>query len=223
MRVQFDSVVFAYDFDRLTDGGLLYDHGPLGLHATPGAGAAAPTRQLDGSYSFDGGDYFELSGASQARFYANAPTGACTWLSLGYATQGAIWSCFDGANMGLIYLHVGNKIRLYQCQGGPTPYVATASSSMMDGRYRVVAAAIEAAPRCLIEQASDAAVWVGAFGATSYNTAMVPTIGAYPGGGSSMTGRQKYLCLLRGAVSSSDMAELSALLSNGVKPFCVRT
>jgi len=222
MRVQFDSVVFAYDFDRLTTSGQLYDHGPLALHATPGAAGAAPTRQLDGSYSFDGGDYFELSGASQTRFYANAPTGSCTWLSLGYALSGAVWACFDGVNKGLIYLHVGNKIRFYQCQGGPVPYVATASSSMMDGCYRVVAATIETTPRCMIEQAPDAAVWAGAFGATSYNTAMVPTIGTYPGGGTGMTGRQKYLCLIKGAIHSSDMSELSQMLLDGQKPFCVR-
>lgn len=229
MRVGLDSVVFAYDFDRLTSGGLLYDHGPHGLHATPGAGAAAPTRQLDGSYYFDGGDYFALSGASQARFYANAPTAEHTWVaSFNNPTVGtcAMFSC-DNANAGgtwkglMCVANGGINQLIYHLQGvAALPGFLAQYTSQGTNIHNTVVSS-EATPRGIDNcKAMGIGAWVApGFGTVVYDTAQVPRIGM---GAYQYTGYIRYLALLRGAVSSADMAELSAMLCNGFKPFCVR-
>lgn len=239
MRVQHDSVVFAYDFDRLTPGGPLYDAGPLGLHATPGAGAAAPTRQLDGTYSTDGGDYWTLP----LRFYDVAPTGAHTWLfSFGSTAVAAavprIFSCWNstagGVDKGIMLCldstSADQRVRAYQCQGAAAqPYIVSAAAAPYIRGYQSVAVVtVEATPRGLHNGALASYSWVaGAIGTASYDTAIVPRIGMDPAATNALTGRGGFVALLDGAVSSSDMAELSAMMMNATsgtapKPFCVR-
>lgn len=230
MRVGLDSVVFAYDFDRLTTDGLLYDAGPLGLHATPGAGAAAPTRQLDGSYYFDGGDTFNLSGASQTRFYANAPTGALTWLlsctpTTGAGNVGVVCIRTVGAPHGgiaLDYFGATSAYHLYQNKGGGAGEYINASVYAQSGRKHVTVCTVETTPRGISDGAIQTCAWgAGAFGTTVYDPAFVPCIGLNAAVGF-FSGRISYLCLLRGSVLSSDLAQLSALMMDGKKPWCYR-
>jgi hypothetical protein len=54
-----------------------------------------------------------------------------------------------------------------------------------------------------------------------YDTAVTPMIGGTVAGGRYL-GRLRYLALVKNAISSPDMAQLSALLINGFKPFCQR-
>lgn len=231
MQVQRDSVVLAYDFDRLTPDGLLYDYSKYGLHATPGAGAAAPTRQLDGSYSFDGGDNFALSGASQARFYANAPTGELTILvvaTMSAAAQCAWFSCMglSAPNyFGIQLSHVSPTAYMKQLRGSAAIiYEATTAPQLLVQPLRnVFCMTMEATPRCMVRGTVQSCAWAGGVMATTvYDAAVVPKIGNADVGAAGLVGAMSYLCLLRGAVSSSDMAELSALMQNGVKPFCWR-
>lgn len=231
MTVAYNDLIFAYSFDQLTSGGLLFDSGPLKLHATPGAGGAAPTRQLDGSYAMDGGDYWNLSGAVQARFYANAPTGAWTMLVKAQPTAAgtlALFDCYDagggGTNQGITFAVNGyTQWRAYNFIGGGTsPRVDATHVAMTASRLISMAVTVETTPRTIVENAVGTAVWgAGAFAAPSYDTTIVPRIGS-AGFFALFTGRVYYMALIRGAVLNADLGVLCAALVNGQKPFCVR-
>ena len=227
MALDYRNVVFAYGMeDIFSVAGVRYllDHGPHGLHAAFPGGAADPVPQLDGSLLFDGGDYLSISGAAQARFYQVAPTGAHTWLFVcaGSGTS-TVFSCWTAAIRGLLVLQLGNRMRFYQGQNGVTAYASTSASSTPDTKRVMFAACIEAAPRGVINEQADAVTWgVGAFGTTTYDSAIAPRIGMYPDGSWPFIGRLSYLCLMKGSVSSPDLAYASRLLAEGVKPFCWR-
>lgn len=230
MTVKYSDIVFAYDFDRLTADGRLFDYGPHGLHATPGAGAAAPTRQLDGSYYFDGGDYFYLAAAPMARFYSVAPTGAHTWLFATKmlsvtATAHRIFSCETAvAGLAIIVVATASPTVSWRISGtgaGLRQYNTSAASVPLESCQ--FAGTYESTPRTLVSQAVVGGAWAaGAYGTTVYDAATVPRIGTQPTGGGAVVGRIYYLALLSGAVSSPDLAALSNLMRDGGKPFCWR-
>lgn len=227
-------VVFAYDFDRQTSGGLLYDHGPLALHATAGAGAAAPTRQLGGSYTLDGGDYWTLP----LRFYDAAPTGAHSWLVVGGSTATAaavarVFSCWNstaggvdkGTLLGLDTTATNQRVRAYQCQGAAAqPYTVSAAAAPYLMRAASCAAlTVETTPRGFHDTAVASYSWgAGAIGTASYDNTLVPRIGMDPAGTNALTGQLRYLALLDGAVSTPDLLTLSQMMRDGGKPFCCR-
>ena len=238
MRVGHSDLIFCYSFDRLTPDGLLYDHGPLALHATPGAAGAAPVRQLDGSYLFSGAQYFALSGASQARFYANAPTGAHTWLWVASCTYaGGANIIFNAADInagnwyGIAALTVETAPLRQMAMTGyataVTNYVHSVRAFTIANKVSVSCVTVEASPRGMQDGTATTGSWGGGGnGTVVYRTAVEPRIG-----GSALWtplgGRLYYLALLRGAVSSADMAELSAMMMNATSgtspwPFCTR-
>jgi len=236
MTVSFQDVVFAFDFSRIeTVGGVryLWDYGPNQFSFAFPGGAADPTPQLDGSLYFNAApQYLSLPAGQLARFYAVIPTTELTLL-LSYradAGAGALWSNWNSAGGGLnkgisVLAQVSAAVapRFYQFQGGaPQPYLLGSIAHGL-GRKNVLLYTMEAAPRGLTNNATNGAAWaVGAFGATVHDTAIVPRIGCYPAGVSGYTGAIYYLALLRGAASSQDLSSLSALLGQGVKPFCWR-
>lgn len=224
------NVVFAYDLDTLTLGGLLRDFGPNGLHATPGAGAAAPTKQPDGSYSFDGGDYFSLSGDAQARFYANAPTGAHTWLfsvsEVNFGSGGRyLFSTYNFA-AGMYYgssINTTNPtiFRNFLGDGGavlnqlwwrPVPKGLDRTS---------IIATVETTPRAYCNTVPETTTtWAaGSFNAVVYDPTVVPTIGNGPLG---WIGRIRYLALLRVVPTNPEMLALNQSMRDGGKPWCWR-
>ncbi len=232
MIVSHNDIIFCYDFDRLTPDGLLYDYGKFGLHATAGAAGAAPTRQLDGSYYFDGGDYFALSGASQTRFYANAPTGVVTWLSVSvslYLGRSVLFSTLvnDGVWYGLehtIWTQPGTfqGSLNYHCDAGLTQQ---SYSSVQYTSYRNLVLAMicggSGTKYGLVNGTTfDTVAAVGT--GVSYGSSPAPAIGRRPDASASSTMRLYYLCLINKAISSSDMAELSSMMMDGQKPFCMR-
>lgn len=229
MTVPFSDVVFAYDFDRLTADGRLFDHGPHGLHATAGAAGAAPTRQLDGSYRFDGGDYFTLP----LDFYRWAPTGERTILSVsslqtavagGYDLFGA--AAFIGGNFyGFSHLRtVAGASLVYNFIGnGTLPYCGVAAGGAILKTYdtQVTCAVVTTTPRWMTQQTGLTATWgVGAYAPCVYSAVTQPTIGIGLNG--YWIGRIYYLALIRGALSSPDLSQLCSLISDGSKPWCDR-
>jgi len=235
MSVPLSDVVFAFDMNRLfTEGGntFLYDYGPSGFHFQFGAGAAAPTPQLDGSLSFDGGDYLSLPAARLAEFYARMPTREYTFLLSGrHADTAANAVAFSCSNAGALGVWLGLAFqatpdgRLNQLigQGGAAlPNATLASPSLIPNRSRVIVATNETTPRALVDQQTATVAWaVGAFGTASYGAAVVPQIGT-SGFGQSWIGPMRYAAIIRGAISSPDLSQLSRMLSEGLKPFCVR-
>jgi hypothetical protein len=235
MTVPYSDVIFAFDFSRIESvGGVryLWDYSPNGFHFAFPGGAADPTPQLDGSLSFDGLDYLALPAMQLARFYAQAPTGASTvllWHTPAVAT-GCVWSCWNsgggGINDGVVLLAQTATTaapRFYQGQGGAgLPYIAGTLAHGMSWK-RVVSYTMETTPRGLTDGTTNGAAWaLDAFGAAVYDPVMVPRIGTHPSGAGGYQGRQYFLCWIRGAISSPDMAQLSAMIANGVKPWCVR-
>jgi hypothetical protein len=230
MTVDYNSVVWAYGMeDIFVSGGNRYlrDSGPNGFSMRFLGGAADPTPTLTGELSFDGGDYLYYDG-DLTRYYNKMPTGALTFLCVTNQTTAAtrvIFACeLSGANnFGLRFAAATAAIyECYQMQGAAAaPAVQPTGYSIT--RPHLTALTIETTPRLLLNQQIGTAAWAGgAFGTCVYNTAVVPRIGSAPGGGAFWLGTMKYLALIRGAVSSPDLSQLSALLANGVKPFCVR-
>ncbi len=234
MTVQFDQVVFAFDFSRIETvlgTRYLWDYGPAALHAAFPGGASDPVPQLDGSLLFvsaGGPDYLGLP----LRYYTYAPTQECTWLAVYRASiadsTDVLFSSFNAA-LGLNYgtALAGRptvpEMRIYANQGGAgTPYERITSLPGPSDK-KIVIVTVEAAPRAMKnEQLLTAPTWIGgAFGATVYDAAKVPRIGSEPllwSGDLYIW----YLAQIRGAVSSADMAMLSSQLATGIKPFCWR-
>jgi hypothetical protein len=242
MSVPLSDVVFAFGMeDIFSVGGVRYlrDSGPNGFHFAFPGGAADPTPQLDGSLSFDGGDYLSLPAGRLAEFYAKMPqpAQAYTWMCVGGSTVLAadtarIFECYNlgggGVKKGLILGYntttAAQRIYSYHFLGDAawnSANTAVGSPSVF-GQRSVLAMTIETTPRCLINQSTNVPAWAGSFGNVAYDTAITPRIGGDPVGGSFLTGRLSYLALIRGAISSPDMAQLSAMLGNGFKPFCQR-
>lgn len=236
MQAQFDQVVFAFDFSRVETvlgARYLVDYGPNQFSFQFPGGAADPAVGLDGSLYFSGlPQYLSLPAGRLASFYATLPTQAMTIL-VAYrpvTLGGTIFSCWNsaggGINQGLTLLNqIGATVapRLYQFQGAAgQPYMMASTAHGASGK-RVVAYAMEAAPRGLTDNMTNAPTWVvGAFGVTSYDVTMVPRIGCYPSLASGYAGYLWYLALVRGALSSSDLSELSAMMATGGRPFCWR-
>ena len=223
--INIQNIVFAYSGATFVYGGNTYvrDFGPNGFHMRFGAAGAAPVPQLDGSLLFSGAQYAYFDG-DLTRYYAKMPTGENTLLLASKASAGAAYACWDGANSGLLSLQTGQRIRWYTCSGAAMPYIATPTSPPVRNNTDIVLClTIETTPRGLHNGAAIVPTWiVGGYGTTVYNTATIPRIGMYPNGAGQFNGTLSYLCLLRGAVLSSDMAELSAMMMNGRKPFCWR-
>jgi len=221
--LDYASVVFAYDGTVIASGGNRYlkDFGPHSLDALFPGGAADPVPQLDGSILFSGAQYASLAGAVQTRFYQVAPTAQFTWLLRLTASNGAVFASWDSTNKGMIVLQTtAGELRLYEGQGGACPYVL--SALFPHGRHRAMVTTTEASPRSLLDQSVDNVTWVGAYAAPSHDPTIIPRIGIYPNGTTALTGNLHYLCLMKGSVSSPDLAYASRLLAEGVKPFCWR-
>jgi hypothetical protein len=217
--------------DIFVSGGNRYvrDSGPNGFSMRFPGGAADPTPTLTGELSFDGGDYLYYDG-DLTRFYAKMPPNECTFLvstSLNSVTGGTqrVFSC-ETATRGIAFALVttapvdrswivsgtGAGLRVYQTNAATTPL----------GRALQIAT-YETTPRVLVNQAVIGGAWAaGAYGTTVYDAATVPRIGSQPAAAGFVVGRIGYACCIRGAISSPDMAQLSALIANGVKPWCVR-
>jgi len=243
MSVSPQDVVFAYDFSRIeTVGGVryLWDYGPNGFHFAFPGGAADPTPQLDGSLSFDGGDSLALPAASLARFYTQMPTGQWTaFVSTALITSAVggsprLFSCWNstggGVNKGFtiqINRPTETIIRGMFIIGhgaAGTDYIvgSVTPPTSMPG-HCVACWTNETTPRGLHEQAANAFSWgAGAYGTTVYDAAIVPRIGMDPAGTNPLTGRGGMLALIRGALSSADLAFYSRLIAEGTKPWCVR-
>lgn len=234
MTVSRDDLCMVFDFDRLTPDGRLYEYAH-GLHATPGAAAAAPTRQLTGEYTTDGGDYWTLP----LDFYTYAPTGPHTWMFRFGSTAVAaaiprIFSCWNstagGVDKGIMLCldstAAAQRVRAYQCQGAAAqPYVVSAAAEPYVHGYRsVVAVTVGATPRGMHNQRIASYSWgAGAIGTASYDTAIVPRIGMDPAATNALTGRGAFLALVKGAMSNADLAAYSRLIAECVsRPFCVR-
>lgn len=217
----------CWDFDHLTPTGLLRDFGPHELHATSAVGFSQPTRQLDGSYYFDGADYFYLTGVVQARYYALAPTGPQTWIAwfeqLGAAAP--FWSTFNivgGLNYGqMIYCvasAAANGFRFYHLQGGaPQPWLWMTPNMPQNGVYAVT---VETTPRGQQNGADAAPTWIiGAYGACVYDATVAPWIGGSPLIGN-FVGRFRYLSQLNRVLTNDELLWYSGELLDGRKPFC---
>jgi hypothetical protein len=234
MSVALSDLIVCWDFDRLTSDGKLYEYAH-GLHATPGAAGAAPTRTLTGEYTTDGGDYWTVP----LDFYLYAPAGAHTWIFRFGSTAIAaaiprIFSCWNstagGVDKGIMLCldstAAAQRVRAYQCQGAAAqPYVVSAAAEpYVHGYQSVVAVTVEAAPRGLHNQTIASYSWgAGALGTASYDTAIVPRIGMDPAATNVLTGRGGFLALVKGSLSSPDLAQLCRILVEGsAKPFCQR-
>ena len=239
MPLDYQRVVLALDFDRLTPGGLLYDYSRYALHLTPGAGAAAPTRNVNGGFDFDGGDRFEMDAVTMARFYAVAPLGAFTvaWVCNFTTTAGAadrIFSCWNstagGVDRGIVAAVLtsaaAGRARAYQMQGAAAqPYVASAAAEpyLRVGGRSCCILTVEAAPLGMINDQRAAAAWaVGAFGAAVYDAAIVPRIGMDPAGTNPFTGRARYFLLYDGALTEDDQRQLMTHMVENRQAFCWR-
>lgn len=227
MAVDYQDVVMAFDFDRLTSDGKLYDYGPYGLHATPGAGAAAPTRNLDGSYAFATvPQYFTLP----MSWFTVAPTGSHTWL-FGFRAvastndmQFLSWEANGGNNYGILAFHsTTNTLRLYTLGGVPgTPEITVPCPISKRARHNAIVT-VEASPRAVVDGARQTATWtIGAWTPPVYFGAAAPVLGY--GGGWTGTSNQSmyYTALIRGSLASSDLSLYSRLISEGIKPWCYR-
>lgn len=231
MTVSYSDVVFAFDMNRIeTILGVryLFDYGPNQFSFAFPGGAADPTPTLTGELSFDGGDYLSYTG-DLARFYTAMPAGSCT---LFYATTmtttgvRTLFSCesIGANNRGMRFGSATAAIyEFYQFQNtAALPAIQPTGHAL--SRSHVCAITMEATPRFLRDQSVGTAAWAGgAFGTCVYNAATIPRIGSTPGGGQFWLGPIRYLCLVRGAVASPDLMQLSRLIVEGsTKPFCVR-
>ena len=234
MRVQFDSVVFAYSMeDIFVSGGNRYlrDYGPNGFHMRFPGGASDPTPTLFGSLSFDGNDYLYYDG-DLARYYAKIPTAQYTWLAVlrPTALAASIWGCYgvSGPNRYGIALGTSAGAPPMRLQAihliGTGAIPQTVSTRDNTNRGIVYAMTVETTLRGVLDGAVEAEAWiVGAYAPAVYLTTAAVELGrGAVGVWNPFSGTLSYLCLLRGAVSSADMAELSAMMCNGFKPFCVR-
>jgi len=236
MTVQFDQVVFAYGMDEIySSGGIrfLRDRGPYQFDMQFPGGAADPVLQLDASLYFNGApQYVELPAGRRAEFYAQIPTGTMTLLlcHAPTAATGVIWSTWNntagGVNQGVFALAQTSSAvapRLYQPQGGAgLPYISGTVAHTLSRKY-VVSYTMEVTPRGLTDGTTNGAAWIGgAFGAAVYAPALSPRIGSHPSGAGGYQGRQYFSCLIRGALSSADLAFYSRLIAEGGRPFCWR-
>lgn len=116
---------------------------------------------------------------------------------------------------------LGNT-QVYNMIGNATLPQLRGTLSASVGRRRVAALTVETTPRHVVDQAlAVAPTWVvGAFGTPAYS-AIAPRIGGAAVVGM-FTGTMRYLCCIRGAVSSADLSQLSALVANGKKPWVTR-
>lgn len=246
MLASYDDLIFAFDFSRIeTVAGIRYlvDYSKNGFHFAFPGGAADPTPQLDGSLLFDGGDYLSLPAAQLARFYAQMPTAQWTALACaGYITNAVgnsprLFSCWNstagGTNRGITIQF--NVPIASVCRGMSIVGHGLAALDYIIGAlgapYMPLGRGVgcwtnETTPRGMQQQSNNVYTWgAGAYAAAVYDAAIVPRIGMDPAATNPInTGRLYYLALLRGALSSPDLAELSRLMSEGVqKPFCIRT
>lgn len=238
MRVQSDSVVFAYSGATFVSGGNTYitDFGPNGFHMRFGAGAAAPVPQLDGSLLFSGAQYAYFDG-DLTRYYAKMPTAQYTWLAVlrPTALAASIWGCYGESGPNRYGIALGTSagappMRLQALQligAGAIPQ--TVSTRDNTNRGIVYAMTVETTLRGVLDGAVEAEAWiVGAYAPAVYLTTAAVELGrGAVGVWNPFSGTLSYLCLLRGAVSSADMAELSAMMMNATSgtspwPFCVR-
>ncbi len=216
--------------DRLTSDGRLFDYGPYELHATPGAGGTAPTRELDGSYSFSAGA--NKTFVLPMRFFSVAPIAEYTWLlsfaashpTAGNNAQLQSWETNVGNSYGIFaYQDTSSNLQLVNMRGIVTQPMISVSLRLPRITRHCVAATVETTPRAVGNGAALTATWtVGAWGNPVYFGAAAPQLGF----GTTWTGssiqRMYYTAIIRGAISSPDMAALSEKLMMGQKPFCVR-
>ena len=244
MQVQRDSVVFAYSGGSyFTSGGNTYlrDHGPHGFHMRFAAGGAAPTPQLDGSLYFDGGDYCYFDG-DLTRFYAQMPTTALSWLYVASQVAPAVntvaFSCMNVAGnrgIGFRYYNVSasgliqmsmdsfNAAGVFGTAFNATALRGVGSTNAIAYSYTKNVKAI-----MLWDHKNVGATLGDNSSPIAYDASAAPHVCGRPAGGANPRIRLYYLALLRGAVNSADLAELSSMLMGAVSgtnpwPFCGRT
>jgi len=227
--LDYQRVVLALDFDRLTPGGLLYDYSRYALHLTPGAGAAAPTRNVNGGFDFDGGDRFEMDAVTMARFYAAAPTGTYTVagvVNLAASAAATARVVFDASVVAprrgiALRWNIAGVIDAYQNNEFGFSAVQIASGGATGRRWAFVMT-VQTAPTAMLNEQRINAIWaVGAFGTCIYDPAVVPQIGA-GASGSHWIGNMRYFLLYDGALTEPDQAVLMRHLVEGRAPFCYR-
>lgn len=229
MALEYERSILALDFDRLTPGGLLYDHSPHALHMTFGAGAAAPTRNINGGYDFDGGDEFYMDATAMARFYAVAPTRQYTFagvINLGATAAGVTRAVFDASVVAprrgiALRWNVAGVLDAYQNNEFGFSAVQIVPGGATGRRWAFVIT-VQTTPTAMLEDQRIAAAWVvGAFGTCVYDAAAVPRIGA-GASGSPFIGNMRYFLLYDGALTEDDQRELMTHMVEGRAPFCVR-
>lgn len=202
--------VFYHDFEALTANNLWRDKSRNGLHATP-INYVAPSYGL--ARSAKGKGYAALNGTNQSavlstRFYDVAPTTQATFVLAAYhrapAISDNIFNCRDVVALRGLQFRMATTERLQlvgQDLGGVFVQLQESTDAPYTGRLRVsiVSASF---PLNTIQVWNDgggkaAAVVVGAIAALGYNTAHVPTIGAYTGGSLYFDGNLYFLALFR--------------------------
>lgn len=231
-------VVFAYDCNRIESvAGVryLWDYSPNGFHFQFPGGAADPTPQLDGSLSFDGGDYLALPAGSLARFYAKMPTAEHTWLAVftssdttGIARR--LFSCDNAAAGGtwkgieLAHSVLFSRAFVFAYHDLATQDTErSANDTLHASGKNALAATVETTPRGMHNQGNVAYTWVvGAHGTSVYDATVVPHIGVDTPLARQWIGRMSYLALVNGVVSTSDLLDLNRMTLDGGKPWCNR-
>jgi hypothetical protein len=237
MTVSRDDLIFCFDMNRIeTVSGVryLWDYSNNGFHFQFPGGGADPVPQLDASLLFSGAQYLSLPAARLAEFYAKMPTSEWTLLLSSLFTVGTVSTrvldAMNAAGTRGFRLDFGAADRLESY--GRT--IAAASVGGIDAavlpyanRRRVTA--IRCVPAVNYTVLTDqqflqsGAPAYAAAGPIAYDAAIVPAIGGpFGGGGAQISGRLFALALIRGAISSPDMAQLSAMLAESKKPFCYR-
>ena len=224
------SPVCVYEFsDTFTLGGITYlrDYGPYGLHAAFPGGGANPTKQLDGSHSFDGGDYLTLPLA----YYQYAPVAQHTWITwVGYPVgTGTLFSCWNGGggganNRGTRYaLGAAPTVSAYVGTGGAAFNQNNAGTSYYAGRHGVMLHTVEATCRAVRETLFVTTAWgVGAYGNPVYDATVPPWIGQTFGPANQYTGRIYYLAQLPYAATNEELLWFVSELREGRKPYTAR-
>jgi hypothetical protein len=179
-------------------GALLAEQGRKGLHLTP-RGLAAPnyglgTNGKTGQLTLSGATHYaDMAAAVAARWYEVAPT---TEVTVGIvarfaapAANDVIFSCLNGGpTRGLVVkLSAAERVQVagYDAAGAVTSATMTADNALT-GRTRCIIVALRPATSlalAYVDAAPVACAFAGGAGPIAYDAAVMPAVGAIPGGG----------------------------------------
>lgn len=208
-----DEASAHWTFPGLNAAGLLVkEGGRLDLDLTP-RNLVAPaygmgTNGKTGRWRLDGvNQYGDLAvGATlpATRWYANAPTTALTVAIVARfnapAVNDVIFSCLNaGPTRGLaVLLSAAERVRVAAYDAAGAIMSATMSADApLTGRTRVVVVQLQQATglaRSYVDSAVVAAAFAGSANPIAYDAAILPTVGAIPGGGNYHDGDFFALC-----------------------------